>query len=477
MILEVRNIKTKAIKIKKKEKKALSKALAYHVPNYRFMPHYKSGAWDGKKRFFHKGNKTFLTGLLPFVLKLADKKGFKIKLIDKREIPEIKRKNYKVGKKLLRPYQKKEFSKVLRTSLGIFPDTTLYWPRGIIKHPTRSGKTYFASGIIRAIDQPTLFIVGRLDLLDQTRDDFATALRMKKKEIGIIGDQKVRLKKFTVATVQTLWSRRGNSAMQDFLDSIQVLIIDECHHVSNGQYHKIVERCPAPYRFGLSGTPLSRGDLGDIMLVGDTGEIISELKRKKLEKDGWLSTATVYLIDMATPKLKPRLPYQAAYHRGIVKNDNRNEVILEEAEEAWRKRKEHVLILVRYLPHGRELLRRLRNKSINAVFLKGSSSLKKRRKFVKKVQNSKKPLIIIATSIFDEGRTLPDIRTLILAGGGASRIKLVQRIGRGVNLKSSGENTVRVIDFIDRTHKFLEEHSLERIAACKQEGFKIVKQE
>ena len=71
---------------------------------------------------------------------------------------------------------------------------------------------------------------------------------------------------------------------------------------------------------------------------------------------------------------------------------------------------------------------------------------------------------------------MPNIRTLIIGGGGASTIKSIQRVGRGLRPKK-GSNTLIVIEFYDMTHKFLEDHSEQRLAAYSQEGFEIVRQQ
>lgn len=471
MKLVVRNIFTQALKISKEEERILSNAMSFYVPNYRFMPAYKLGTWDGKKRFYDKRSKTFLTGLLPFVVKLSKKEKFKIKIKDTRILP-IDEHRIEKGLVLLRPYQQKELRKVFYNTLKI-RKKVIPWVRGVVKQPTGSGKSFFAAAIIKVLNKRTLFVVGRLDLLYQTKAVFEKTL---KKDIGLIGNSEVDLKKVTVATVQTLVSRQGKE-LGEYLDSVDVLMFDECHHVSagssgKGQYHKIATSCPAQFRFGFSASPLSRGDLGDVMLIADTGEIISDVKRKKLEQEGYLAKVNVYLHEIAEPRVKGEPSF--VYKKSIVENEERNQIILEEAEKAW-KRKEHVLILVRYLSHGNELLYRCLSRKLPAVFLKGSTNVKNRRKAIKKVANAKRPMVIIASTIFDEGVDAPDIKTLILAGAGASRIKSIQRVGRGTRPKSSGENSLTVIDFVDRMADNLESHSLERIAAYEQEGFSIVK--
>jgi superfamily II DNA or RNA helicase len=79
---------------------------------------------------------------------------------------------------------------------------------------------------------------------------------------------------------------------------------------------------------------------------------------------------------------------------------------------------------------------------------------------------------IITTTIYDDGVDLPDLRTLILAGGGKSTVANLQRIGRGLR-KAAGKHEVLVIDFNDKTGAILKRHSTARKKVWKDEGFNI----
>lgn len=475
MKLLVKNIHTKAVKINKKEIKVLSRAMSFPVPGHQYMPSFRQGIWDGKKRFFHKGYKTFLTGLLPFVLKLADKDGFKVKIVDERDSIKIKKSNLRAGLSILRKYQRKEVKKVLKFKL-----TNIPWLRGVLKHPTGSGKTFVIAGIIRALNKRTLIIVDGLELLYQTKADLEQALGFK---IGIIGDQKFKLRKFTVATMQTLKVRRNNEGLIEYLGTVKVLVSDEAHRVDpaksgpeSSAYSAILARCSKAFaRLGFSATPLVRGDLGDVTLIGHSGEIISRIDRKYLEKKGWLAKVAIHIIKIRDPRLKGRrMKYATVYDRGIINNDERNSIIIEEAIKAY-KRGDLTLILARRRNHGRKLYQMIKShKSVPTLFFHGDTDIKKRKRIVRRLKKHPVPMVVVTTAILDQGVNIPEVKTIILAGGGASRIKSIQRVGRGSRPKKHGENKLTVIDFKDRTHEYLEQHSGERIAAYEAEGLTVV---
>lgn len=81
--------------------------------------------------------------------------------------------------------------------------------------------------------------------------------------------------------------------------------------------------------------------------------------------------------------------------------------------------------------------------------------------------------VLIATGIFDEGVDMPLLDAGIMAGGGQSKIKSIQRVGRILRPKPTGSNEVFIIDFKDTGNKYLLRHSAERLQAYEDEGFAV----
>lgn len=71
--------------------------------------------------------------------------------------------------------------------------------------------------------------------------------------------------------------------------------------------------------------------------------------------------------------------------------------------------------------------------------------------------------VLVATGILDEGFDAPNVRFLILAGGGKAEHVQTQRIGRG-RRAAKGKTELICIDFADRGH-YLGAHSKARHAA------------
>jgi superfamily II DNA or RNA helicase len=85
--------------------------------------------------------------------------------------------------------------------------------------------------------------------------------------------------------------------------------------------------------------------------------------------------------------------------------------------------------------------------------------------------DKKEILCIVATPVFDEGADIPHLKVVLLAGGGKSPIKIIQRIGRGMRRKTEGENEVEIYDFLDTGNRYTKKHSVLRRRLYKQEEF------
>ena len=158
--------------------------------------------------------------------------------------------------------------------------------------------------------------------------------------------------------------------------------------------------------------------------------------------------------------------WQEIYESGIVRSHERNASIYAVAKKHFKQRKK-VMILVRRILHGEILEAMFVAANTPAVFLQGSDSAEYREE-TKDLFNEKGDFILIASTIFDEGVDIPEVNVLIIAAGGKSEVKTIQRIGRGLRKKKVGG--VLVYDFNDAS-KFLLRQSQNRIKVYQKEGF------
>jgi len=342
---------------------------------------------------------------------------------------------------------------------------------GVLWAATNSGKTEVAIAVIKAINEPTLFLVKGKDLVIQTYERFKA--RLGDEDIGIIMSNKWDVRKFTIASADTLARRfkptkatasstDKKRQVEELLTSMKVVVIDECHTLASDGLFSIVRYCTAPYRFGLSGTPFKRGDKQDLKLIALTGEVCYKVTNKEMIEDGVSVPTHIAMVDIDKPTLPKGLDYQTAYDDGIVYNIHRNTAICEAAL-AYNDIGKQVMVIVKKIDHGNLLSNLLTHsgKFIPHKFIHGSLSTEERTDALDNFKNGITK-ILIASSILDQGVDIPNIDVLIFASGGNSYIRAIQRVGRGLRLHDSKDKLL-VIDFSDRTNRYLAKHSLDRI--------------
>lgn len=434
----------------------VKKACSARPSGFQFMPKYKNSTWDGFISLM-ESTSSFPTGLLGLVIDALKAKNYEVNIDWGVYADEPK---WEVSPDMLhgitlRDYQLEAIEKLLKAQ------------RGVAKMATNSGKTEVFAAILKALgDKKALIIVHRKELLHQTADRLSKRLgRM----IGKVGDGYVESGDgITVAMIQTL-SGIMNVPRTEFFhhfDTNEVVIVDECHHVSSNQMMDALHKIPGKYRYGFSGTPLKDDVLADLKLMSVTGRVIVDVSNMDLIEQGFSAVPIVYMHDIiADEDVDWDINYQAAYFQYLVSNAQRNDLIAQLAREAA-KNGEVVLVLVTQIEHGELLTRKT-----GGLFSSGKHTTKHRTNMLEDMRKGI-PGVYVASTIFDEGVDVPAINTLILAGGGKSDLRLLQRVGRGLRQKP-GENVLKVHDFIDETNKYLMKHSEDRIDVYIEEGFRI----
>lgn len=418
---------------------------------FQYMKRYRSGHWDGYISLMH-GLTSFPSGLLDYVLD-----GLKSHNV----IPMVEYGGYDIICRwllnddvlhgvILRDYQMHAISELLRCG------------RGVAKMATNAGKTEVMAAMLKLLSAKALVVVHRKELMYQTVDRFRDRLGSTA-DIGMIGDGVYQPADITVAMIQTLASR--DELVHEFSNNV-VLMVDECHHVSSNQMMDVLHNIPGPYRYGFSGTPLKYDALADMKLIGVTGPVVVDVTNADLIENGYSAKPQVILHTVDGDEYWDA-EYHDAYRKCIISNEQRNDMIAGVANDAVND--SLVLILVSMIEHGFIL----RNMIPGSVFVHGSDSMEYRHSVLDAMRSPGSVGVYIASPIFDEGIDVPGVDVVILAAGGKSRIKLLQRIGRGLRAKD-GRNVVTVYDFIDDTNKYLLSHSESRIDTYAKEGFETV---
>jgi superfamily II DNA or RNA helicase len=123
-----------------------------------------------------------------------------------------------------------------------------------------------------------------------------------------------------------------------------------------------------------------------------------------------------------------------------------------------------VLVLTREVKPAHELGKELTSRGLKAEVVTGEVKGERRRKVFDSVESLD---AIVADTIADEGLDLPQIRSLVITGGGASSVRTLQRVGRAVRPWKDKKVAI-VVDVWDQTDYFIE-HGYKRFELYKTE--------
>ncbi|CAM6003611.1 unnamed protein product [Sphagnum balticum] len=358
--------------------------------------------------------------------------------------------------------------------------------RGIIKVATGGGKSLVAALIAAKLGKKTIIYVIGKDLLYQFHGFLAQAFDEK---IGIIGDGQCEIHNINVVSIWTVGQAIGMNKKNILLDSedeeaevsknkyVEILrmmkdtkvhIIDECHMSACETIQQIFKHSTAEHVYGLSGSPW-RDDGADLLIESILGKYIVNISASRLIKDGYLAQALIRFRVVPPYPIELEKSYQSIYKKYVVENDARNGLVLNGAK-ALVEKGYQTLVLFSSLKHGK-ILYDLFKQHMRCAILDGSNDKDEREKVKKDLQDHKIDCVL-ASKIFDIGVDIPSLSGLVIACGGKSTVKALQRVGRVIRRYPSKKNAI-VVDFVDQA-PYLDNHSKTRYKIyCSEEGFDV----
>ena len=320
--------------------------------------------------------------------------------------------------------------------------------KGIVMAPTSAGKSSLMAAWLKLTNLPTLILTDRATLGAQLAQDF----RDKGIDCGFCSGNGIKQGFCMVSTIQ--------SVKKLDVSRFQMVLVDECHRSSSKSFQDFLASFGCPLKYGFSASP-SNGNLLDFARIRQQlGSIIIQIKSNELMDNGVMAKAKINLVKIDCPET---FDYPSANDLGIVHNKARNEVIKNIVEK--HREEGYICILVSILEHGKEL-----NEVIpGSVYLKGEDPLNKRMEVINKFNNGEIP-VLIGTNILQEGISISNMKTLIMASGGKAVTATIQRIGRVLRITKEKRQGV-FYDFIDAGNKYLFKHSKQRLSLYKKEGY------
>lgn len=466
---------------------ALDKHLSFFVQGAEHMAAFKGYVnrdgdfikWDGFRKLLNS-NMTFPTGLVERVKDFYQAAGKSIDVIDSRP-PKTKNKEINILDNL-----KKLNKEPYHYQLDILPLIDKY-DRGIIKVATGGGKSLIAALVAAKLGKKAIIYVIGKDLLYQFHEFFEQVFNTK---IGIIGDGNCEIADINIASIWTVGQAIGLGKQEILLDSedsekflnknkyneilkllkeTKVHMIDECHMCAAETFQQLYKNISkAEYIYGLSGSPW-RDDGADLLIESILGKYICNISASYLIANDFLAQPLIKFRVVPPYPTKLEYNYKHVYKHYIVENDVRNGMILN-ITKAMVDKGYQTLVLFNSIKHGK-ILHELFSQHMDCAILDGSDK-KEVRDQVKKDLLAGKIKCVIASRIFDIGVDIPSLSGLVIASGGKSTVKALQRVGRVIR-RYPGKKFAAIADFADQA-PFLLEHSKARFKIySSEEGFKV----
>ena len=311
---------------------------------------------------------------------------------------------------------------------------------GVIVLPPGSGKTVIGLEIIVEKRQPALIIVHRKQLFDQWIDRIQNFLKIPKKEIGQIGNQKFQIgKEITIAMIQSL-VRLDN--INEISNSFGTIIVDECHHIPAKSFRESIVKFNSYYLYGLTATAKRKNNdqklifiyIGNILYKVDQHE---DLKERNITTEINIRQTNLYA------PFDYRIDKYETISRILIHDTQRNSMILEDIEKnadrfktilVLTERKAHVDILNLYLKDKYE-----------TITIHGEDSESARKSKTEQIIQGHFKIVISTGQYFGEGIDIKNLECLFIVYPFAFEGKLVQYIGR----IQRSENPPVIFDYRD----------------------------
>lgn len=478
VIIEIKKINETYIKISSNDDGVyyeLYEYFSFFVPDYKFMPKYKNGVWDGKIYLFNRRNREIYKGLLYKILNFCKQRKYKVFVSDDlKDI--IKCENYDL-KSLGLPYTPYDYQDVAVHKI-------LNEKINLILSPTGSGKSLIIYSAIRFLLQKgkkILLVVPTVQLVEQMYNDFIEyGWNDIDQHVHKIysGKEKSNTDKVVVSTWQSIYNLN-----QSWFAEFDAVFIDEAHEAEANSVKGIMEKCiNAEYRNGLTGT-IKDAKVHELVLNGLFGETYTAVKTKKLMDDGILSELDVLCLvlkhDADRSKIVSKMRYTEEI-RAIIENKKRNNFIINLSLDL----KYNTLVLFNFVEkHGKKIYEIYLEKNSKLpiekqkkiFFIHGDISVEEREKIRKYAESHNNVVIVASYGTFSLGINIKNLNNVFFAHPYKSKIKVLQSIGRVLRIAPNGQKAT-LYDIVDdyrygkrknNTYK----HALKRMELYESEGF------
>ena len=385
------------------------------------------------------------------------------------------------GNKISVSFQGEEREEQLEAINALLPYTN-----GILHATTAFGKTVTAAAIIARKKVNTLILVHSKALLKQWHDRLTEFLnidypqheeknkRGRRKVFSPIGcfDSSGNTLHgiIDIALIQSCLDEDG---VKPFVQDYEMVIVDECHHVSSITFEQVLMSIKAHTIYGLTATPIRKDGHQPIIFmqcgpIRFSTDVKSQIAKQSFDR---------FLIPRFTSYnsiLEDRLSIATLY-KNLSEDEIRNNLIVEDTCKAVNTGRTPI-ILTNRTAHVSVLAEKLKATIKNVISLTGAGTTKEKRETMQRLQTipDSEQLVIVATGKYvGEGFDYPRLDTLFLALPISWKGLLTQYAGR-LHREYEGKKDVRIYDYIDIHEPICDSMYRKRLKGYAAIGYKTI---
>lgn len=254
----------------------------FRPQGYQFVPSFKNKVWDGWFRVFSAMKPVLYIGLLEYLVKFCEDRGYKIKISRDFDPPEPVDEEYvkQLAVTLKTPFEPRDYQiEYVLNALNL--------GRSLSLSPTSSGKSFIIYLIqqhyMRQFQLRTLIIVPTVSLVYQMANDFVSYGCDESHIHKILsGAEKSTKRPIVISTWQSIVKMPV-----EWFSQFGVVLGDEAHNFQAKSLTSIMEKMvDTPYRHGFTGTISSESKVHRMVLEGLFGSIQRFITTKELMDQG-----------------------------------------------------------------------------------------------------------------------------------------------------------------------------------------------
>lgn len=473
----------------------LKAAYTKKADGYRFNPLYKKGLWDGNISFVKGAN--IPAGTWSYLTDVAKMCGWDLKLngikaLFDTEITEESFQEWCDGFFSDLTFKPRDYQ--IDAAFNILRYRTC-----VSELATSAGKTLICFMVLaylldNKIIRNILMIVPTIQLVLQSSGDFAEyntdklPLVIQQAYAGFRDNPDSNI---TVGTFQTLVKQEP-----EWYKKFDCVIVDETHRAKTVSIKNILEHCwHCDYRFGVSGTMPKNTSSDYLTLQTYLGPLVTEVKAKVLQDEGYISNCDIVQIRMDYVSEKKKSEFADAYKlfmrskngKGafnleknfIIENEKRFNFI----NELICKTTKNTLVLFHRIIYGKKMYKYIKEHAKNkrVYYIDGNVDKNIRKEITDRMDRFDDVILVASFATLSTGVSVNHIYNVIFTESFKSPFVVIQAIGRSLRLKdkeNKEKNRATIIDLVDdfrydKYVNYLYKHGVERMRLYKEQQYPV----